>query len=107
LRVRLTYPTAIVLQAVASGVRHGFDIIDASGLRAGTVYPILRRLEEARLVSSTWERATIARAEGRPPRRNYEITGAGKRTLADALVRFPGIARVLEPGRSGVEPASA
>jgi DNA-binding PadR family transcriptional regulator len=45
--IRLTYPTAIVLLAVTRGFRHGFDIIDASGLKSGTVYPILRRLEEA------------------------------------------------------------
>jgi PadR family transcriptional regulator, regulatory protein PadR len=96
--MRMTYPTAIVLQAVSQGVSHGFDIIDASGLGAGTVYPILRRLEEERLVTSTWERATQARAEGRPPRRNYQITATGRKALADALSRFPGVARVLDPG---------
>ena len=99
---RMTYPTAIVLHAVAQGVSHGFDIIDASGLRAGTVYPILRRLEDAKFLTSSWERATAARAEGRPPRRNYLITAVGKRALADALARYPGVARVLDPG-----PASA
>jgi PadR family transcriptional regulator, regulatory protein PadR len=104
--MRMTYPTAIVLQSVAQGVQHGFDIIDVSGLGAGTVYPILRRLEEARLVNSTWERATEARAEGRPPRRNYVITAAGRRSLAEALARYPGVARVLEPG-PGTSPASA
>ena len=99
---RMTYPTAIVLQAVAQGVSHGFDIIDVSGLRAGTVYPILRRLVDAKLMTSSWGRATAARAEGRPPRRNYQITATGKRALADALARYPGVARVLDPG-----PASA
>jgi PadR family transcriptional regulator PadR len=104
--VRVTYPTAIVLHAVAQGVRHGFDIIDASGLRAGTVYPILRRLEEAKLLTSTWERAASARAEGRPPRRNYQITASGRRLLAEAVARYPGVARVLDPG-TGTTPASA
>jgi DNA-binding PadR family transcriptional regulator len=41
----LTYPTAAVLLAIRSGHRYGFDIMDATGLPDGTVYPILRRLE--------------------------------------------------------------
>ena len=66
---RITYPTALVLTAVATGLRHGFDIIDATGLHSGTVYPILRRLEDAALLRSHWERAEIAHAAVRPPRR--------------------------------------
>ena len=34
-------------------VRHGFDIIDATELPSGTVYPILRRLERDSLVTRT------------------------------------------------------
>lgn len=44
---RITYPTALVLLGLREGLIHGFDIIDATGLRSGTVYPILRRLEDA------------------------------------------------------------
>ena len=44
-RMKLTYPTALVLQALASGYHYGFDIMDATGLPSGTVYPVLRRLE--------------------------------------------------------------
>jgi hypothetical protein len=40
-----TYPTAAVLLAIVHGHRYGFDIMDATGLPDGTVYPILRRLE--------------------------------------------------------------
>ncbi|MGH7502589.1 MAG: PadR family transcriptional regulator [Longimicrobiales bacterium] len=98
----MTYPTAIVLQAIAQGVRHGFEIIDGSGLRAGTVYPILRRLEAAKLVTSSWEAVVRARAEGRPARRNYRITAAGRRVLDAALERFPGVARVWEGDGDGV-----
>ena len=38
--LRVTYPTAIVMLAVSRGVRYGFDIMDASGLQSGTVYPV-------------------------------------------------------------------
>ena len=37
-RLNLTYPTALVLQALARGFHHGFDIMDATGLPSGTVY---------------------------------------------------------------------
>ena len=90
--LRVTYPTAIVMLAVSRGVRYGFDIMDASGLQSGTVYPILRRLEAAGMLRSRWEAVVDARDEQRPPRRYYQITGAGLRELRDALERFPGLA---------------
>lgn len=96
--MRITYPTAIVLLAVSRGFRHGFDIIDASGLKSGTVYPILRRLEDAGMVRARWEPVTNARDAGRPPRRYYQLTGAGTEALASARVQFPGLARTLAPG---------
>jgi PadR family transcriptional regulator, regulatory protein PadR len=93
--LRVTYPTAIVMLAVSRGVCYGFDIMDASGLQSGTVYPILRRLEAAGMVRSRWEAAGNARDEQRPPRRYYQITGVGLRELRDALDRFPGLAATL------------
>jgi DNA-binding PadR family transcriptional regulator len=93
--VRVTYPTAIVLLAVSRGVRYGFDIMDASGLQSGTVYPILRRLESAGMLRSKWEAVLDARDEQRPPRRYYQITGAGLRALNDAQQRFPGLTGTL------------
>jgi DNA-binding PadR family transcriptional regulator len=95
---RLTYPTAIVLLAVTRGFRHGFDIIDASGLKSGTVYPILRRLEEAGMLRARWESIADARDAQRPPRRYYQMTGIGARALRDATERYPGLARTLAPG---------
>jgi DNA-binding PadR family transcriptional regulator len=87
----LTFPTGLVLQAVARGCRYGFDIIDATGLPSGTVYPALRRLEAAGCLSSEWEERETADAEGRPPRCYYGITGAGEALLEEAVARFPAI----------------
>jgi PadR family transcriptional regulator PadR len=87
--VRLTRTTALVLLALARGTRHGFDLLDATGLPSGTVYPILRRLEAAGLVKSRWEAVGIARDEGRPPRRYYQLTGAGADALQEAVARHP------------------
>ena len=92
--VRLTYPTALVLLAVREGVRYGFDIIDGTGLRSGTVYPILRRLEDAGLLRSHWERESAALKEGRPPRRYYTLTGAGALVARDASERYPRLIQV-------------
>src|SRR3954469_19192383 len=93
--LRVTYPTAIVMLAVSRGVRYGFDIMDATGLQSGTVYPILRRLEDAGMLRSRWEAVGNARDAQRPPRRNYQVTGAGLRAVDDALARFPGLAGTL------------
>jgi DNA-binding PadR family transcriptional regulator len=99
--VRLTRPTALVLLALARGQRHGFDVLDATGLPSGTVYPILRRLEGAGLVRSRWEAVQRARDEGRPPRRYYELTGAGAESLREALERHPDARAALDPRGSG------
>ena len=84
--MRLTYPTALVLQALLDGHHHGFDIMDATGLPSGTVYPILRRLDAEGCVRSRWEKEGVARREQRPPRRYYELTAGGK---ADGARRAP------------------
>jgi DNA-binding PadR family transcriptional regulator len=86
--MNLTYPTTLVLHALANGSCHGFDVIDATGLASGTVYPILRRLENERLVSARWESVSKAREEQRPPRRYYELTAAGEEILEKALERY-------------------
>jgi PadR family transcriptional regulator PadR len=92
--MNLTHPTTLVLQALASGFHHGFDVIDATGLASGTVYPILRRLESEKLVSARWESTAIAHAEQRPQRRYYDLTAAGQKVLETAR------ARKLRPARS-------
>lgn len=95
--VRLTRPTAQILVALARGTRHGFDLLDATGLASGTAYPILRRLEGAGLVRSRWEALRTARDEGRPPRRYYQLTGAGADALGEALERHPDLGRARRP----------
>jgi len=103
---RLTYHTAVILHAVSRGIRYGFDIIDASGFQSGTVYPVLRRLEDTGLLRSSWERIHTAREEQRPPRRYYQLTGAGAETVKQALLRYPALGQAL--GRRGAsQPAPA
>jgi DNA-binding PadR family transcriptional regulator len=85
--MRVTYPTALVLQALLDGHHHGFDIMDATGLPSGTVYPILRRLDAEGLVRSRWERDTVAHREQRPSRRYYELSAGGRAFAAQAIAQ--------------------
>lgn len=99
------YATIAILKAVSSGYRHGFDIIDATGLPGGTVYPALGKLEADGFVRSTWEDPRIAQDEKRPPRRYYELRRAGERLLEESLrqlrdlERLPA-ARAMRPKRA-------
>lgn len=84
----LSYNGALVLQALAQGYAYGFEIMRAAHLPSGTVYPLLRRLEAAELVESRWEDAEQAHDEGRPPRRYYRATAAGRSALVEARERL-------------------
>ena len=91
----LSYAATVVLQAVSSGYLYGFDIIDVTGLPGGTVYPALRRLEEAGYLTSEWEKPSVAQNEPRPQRKYYEMTKPGREILAEAVKRY----RLLDQGQ--------
>ncbi|HET7619913.1 MAG TPA: PadR family transcriptional regulator [Vicinamibacterales bacterium] len=96
----ITYPTTLVLHAIANGVKYGFDIADRTGLQTGTVYPSLRRLESLGFVRSRWEDEKAAHREQRPARRYYEITAAGTAALDVALQRFENLGRLPSRARN-------
>ena len=98
-KLNMTYPTALVLQALARGYHHGFDVMDATGLPSGTVYPILRRLDREGLLKSAWEKQATAERDGRPPRRYYSITSAGQTMLDEALERYHLLERAVPAAR--------
>ena len=98
----LTYPTAVVLLAIRSGHRYGFDIMDATGLPDGTVYPILRRLERRGVLVGRWEEEADAKAEQRPQRRYYRLTPLGEESMVDVEARFPRL-----PALFGTAPGAA
>ena len=104
----LSVGTVMVLHALARGHRYGFDLMEQTGLRSGTVYPALERLESRGLASSSWEDAEVAHGEKRPPRRYFEITDDGKRALAEAMERYRALAPLEIDGvayPTGSEPA--
>jgi DNA-binding PadR family transcriptional regulator len=87
--------TAAVLRAIADGASYGFDIMDATALASGTVYPILSRLEERGLVETRWEEPDEHRREGRPARKYYRLTDEGRVALVAAIERFRALGRPL------------
>ena len=93
--MNLSFSGAAILQALAHNYRYGFDIMDVTGLPSGTVYPALRRLEQAGLVVSKWEDEDTARKDQRPTRKYYELTSAGRQSLAEAVGRYRRLEGVL------------
>ena len=91
--VYLSFSATAILQAIANGYVYGFDIMDATGLPSGTVYPALRRMEDAGFIDSRWEEAAVAQRDARPPRKYYELTKPGRQALAEAAARY----RLPEP----------
>jgi PadR family transcriptional regulator PadR len=54
--------------------RHGYALSKESGLKAGTLYPLLRRLSGLGLLESHWE---ASGRPGAPPRHCYRLTDTG------------------------------
>ena len=54
--------------------RHGYDLSKETGLRSGTLYPLLMRLSEQGLLGSRWQEPE---RPGLPPRHVYRLTTAG------------------------------
>ncbi len=90
----LSLGTVMVLHALARGCRYGFDIMEATGLTSGTIYPGLDKIERLGFATSEWEDGKIARSEKRPPRRYYVITEEGEKALAAAMQRYRSLASV-------------
>ena len=54
--------------------RYGYDLLKATGLKSGTLYPILMRLADRGLLEAKWLEAETL---GRPQRHAYKLTPAG------------------------------
>ncbi len=55
--------------------KYGYDISRNTGLKSGTLYPILMRLAERKLLETRWESPEA----GKPPRHMYKFTAGGLR----------------------------
>lgn len=84
---RITAATIDVLTVLddTEGACWGLLVIKSSGRPAGSVYPILERLEQAGWVTSSWE-ADDARSG--PRRRYYKLTEEGGSAARSAISEF-------------------
>ncbi|WP_420369443.1 PadR family transcriptional regulator [Curtobacterium sp. L1-20] len=83
----MTASTIDVLSALLDhdGPAWGLLVIKATGRPAGTVYPILERLEQRGWIASSWEDDD---ARPGPRRRMYEYTPDGRAAALDARAAF-------------------
>ena len=76
--------------------RYGYDLSRTTGLKSGTLYPILMRLAEHGLLETSWETVEA----GRPPRHLYKLTRDGVRYARENAAASTQLA--AEPVLSGV-----
>jgi DNA-binding PadR family transcriptional regulator len=62
---------------------YGMQLLAATGLKSGTLYPLLDRLEMDHLVTSAWEEIDES-AAGRRKRRYYSLTATGRAAITAA-----------------------
>jgi PadR family transcriptional regulator len=75
--------------------RHGYTLAKQTGLKSGTLYPILVRLADRGLVEASWEDEHVP---GRPRRHLYRLTADG---LAAATAAIPQTTAAREDAASG------
>jgi DNA-binding PadR family transcriptional regulator len=78
--------------------RYGYDVSQETGLKSGTLYPILMRLADRKLLEATWESST----PGTPPRHLYRLTPAGL-SFARERVLASGTGSRRRPALSGAK----
>ncbi len=88
--------------------RHGYALAGRTGLKSGTLYPILVRLADRGLVEACWQEEP---APGRPRRHLYRLTAAGLASATGALASPAGQAarpgaRAPRTGRDAVAPVA-
>ena len=84
-RANFSAQTLALLGALAgepSSWRHGYDLARETGLKSGTLYPILVRLADRGIVEASWEAEQPA---GRPRRHLYRLTSDGLAAATAAL----------------------
>jgi DNA-binding PadR family transcriptional regulator len=89
----------LLLGILESGPSYGYAIIQELSKRAegivglgeGTVYPVLHRLEERRLITATWRSSEKGRA-----RKYYRLTTKGKQALAENRLQWQMLATLME-----------
>ena len=99
MKLRLSRQTLQVLDAFLQCPQewtYGYDLSRGTGLKSGTLYPILMRLAERKLLETSWETAE----PGKPPRHLYRLT-SGARAWAREELEHARKSEVWKPAYSG------
>jgi PadR family transcriptional regulator, regulatory protein PadR len=84
------------LAATPAQWRHGYGIARDTGLKSGTLYPVLIRLADRGLVEARWEDEQPA---GRPRRHLYRLTPEGLAAATAALDKAPSATSAAQHAR--------
>lgn len=85
MKLRLSPQTLQVLDAFLARPtewKYGYDLSRSTGLKSGTLYPILMRLADRKLLETSWEQAE----PGRPPRHLYRLVPDGLRLARELRI---------------------
>lgn len=79
---------SVLLALASSGDAwsHGYELARLAGVRSGTLYPILLRLESRGLLTAEWQPST---SPGRPARHVYRLTPAGQQIISELSGEAP------------------
>jgi len=64
---------AALLEEAPSWI-HGYELMKVTGLKSGSLYPLLICMTDLDLVEAVWREPTVP---GRPPRHAYRLTAKG------------------------------
>ena len=79
------------LAEAATAWHHGYDLCRRTGIKSGTLYPLLMRLAAQRYLEAEWQ---PPEEPGRPARHAYRLTAAGRQLAYDN-----------PPSKAGEQPA--
>ena len=79
----LSAPARAVLARLAEAEtawHHGYDLCRQTGIKSGTLYPLLMRLAAQHYLEAEWQ---PPEEPGRPARHAYRLTAAGRQLACD------------------------
>jgi len=82
MKLKLSPQTLLILEAFLDHPaewKYGYDLSRSTGLKSGTLYPILMRLADRKLLETAWEASEM----GKPPRHMYRFTPEGMQFARD------------------------
>jgi DNA-binding PadR family transcriptional regulator len=80
-----------------SAWQYGYELSRETGLKSGTLYPILMRLAKYGMLETKW----LTMEKGVPPRHTYRLTPKGVEVLRELPVRVRTRVRARRPALSG------